>query len=103
MSLLRLGLAPRFSLPLAVAIALGALLEDIFRFFRIKVAPPLTRYRVAQLRWDNTFSPQKAREELGFSAEVPFAEGVRRLCLAYQEQQGTVLVQKASNPFAKSK
>ncbi|MEM9423750.1 MAG: NAD(P)-dependent oxidoreductase [Spirochaetota bacterium] len=78
---------PRFSLPLAVAIALGALLEDIFRFFRIKVAPPLTRYRVAQLRWDNTFSPQKAREELGFTEEVSFTEGVRRLCLAYQKER----------------
>ncbi|MCA9667095.1 MAG: NAD-dependent epimerase/dehydratase family protein [Myxococcales bacterium] len=72
------------SAPAALAGPLAAAAEVIGR--AVGKAPPLTRGRLRQWSEDGAFDTTRAREELGFVARTPFADGVARTVASYREQ-----------------
>jgi nucleoside-diphosphate-sugar epimerase len=58
-------------------------METTYRVLGISRVPPLTVYRVDQLRNDYHFSISRARNLLGYCPEVPFDEGIRRTVEAF--------------------
>jgi nucleoside-diphosphate-sugar epimerase len=65
----------RNSLP--VARAVGGLLEAIYRTFRLKGEPPLTRFLANELALDHYYNISRAKEELGYRPQVSMDEAVR--------------------------
>jgi nucleoside-diphosphate-sugar epimerase len=77
--LAQLGAPPvkrRVSLP--VARTMGGLLESIYRTFRLKGEPPLTRFLANELALDHYYNISRAKQELGYRPMVRLEEGVRR-------------------------
>ena len=70
--------APRWRIPYRLGVMLGAGMEIGSRMARRRQPPPLMRFGVQLLGGENRFSIERARRELGFSPQVPMAEGVRR-------------------------
>ncbi len=77
--------APRISLPAWLAYSVAGLLSMGYKVLGIGSAPPITRYRVAQLINDYHFSIDKARSLLGYVPRVSWQEGMSRAVAAYQE------------------
>jgi nucleoside-diphosphate-sugar epimerase len=75
---------PKLSIPKSVASCAAGLFEGIFRTLRIRVAPPLTHYRVANGGNDYHFSIDRARRELGFEPKVDLTEACRRTAAWYR-------------------
>jgi len=69
---------PKFSVPPAIAWAIATVMEGIFKFFKIKARPPLTRYLVDHMRCDTHFSIRKARDLLGYNPAISMDEGMIR-------------------------
>jgi nucleoside-diphosphate-sugar epimerase len=74
----------RISLPPWMAYGVAAFLEGIFRVFRVKARPPVTRYLVAHLRKDFHFGIEKARLELGYHPAIGVDEAIRRTAQWYK-------------------
>ncbi len=71
------GVEPRAaSAPIPVAWAMATLLEPLWRTFRLKGQPPLTRQMLRMVGYDFTISDQRAREDLGYRPVVSWAEGL---------------------------
>lgn len=64
------------SAPIPVAWTMAIALEAIWRTFRLKGQPPLTRQMLRMVGFDFTISDQRARDELGYRPVVSWAEGV---------------------------
>jgi nucleoside-diphosphate-sugar epimerase len=75
---------PRLSLHPTLAWGLASALEGIWKVFRIRSRPPVTRYLVAHLRKDFHFSIDKAVQELGYSPAIGPDEAIRRTALWYR-------------------
>jgi len=74
------GLPPvRKSISLRKAWVMGAAMEVIYGLLRIKTEPRMTRFLAAQLARSHYFNVQRAREDLGYSPQIPKSEGMRRL------------------------
>ncbi|SVB03572.1 uncharacterized protein METZ01_LOCUS156426, partial [marine metagenome] len=58
------------------AMRLAYSLEVLWRVLRFKGEPPLTRYKVAILRYSQTLDTTRARRELGFEPRVSIEEGL---------------------------
>jgi nucleoside-diphosphate-sugar epimerase len=69
---------PVLSIPYGVGYAAALVVEGIYRLFRIKRAPVITRYRVGNGGLDYHFSIEKARRFLNYNPAVPLDEAVRR-------------------------
>jgi oxidoreductase len=76
---------PWLNLPAAVARAIGAGLEGVHGLFRMQRRPLLTRHAVHLMARDQGFPIDRAIQELGFRAQIGFAEGMRRT-LAWLDQ-----------------
>ncbi|MHB8533618.1 MAG: NAD-dependent epimerase/dehydratase family protein [Solirubrobacteraceae bacterium] len=79
----RLGCPPaRLSLPYGVAAPLGLALEQGYRLLRratgLSVAPLLSRQAVQVLGIDQSFSSERAREQLGWEPRTGYADGLER-------------------------
>ena len=72
--------APRVSrsYPYAVVFGGGFLGEVLFRLFRSRRSPYITRYTVALVGRSTRYSTERAKTVLGWRPRTPAAEGVRR-------------------------
>jgi nucleoside-diphosphate-sugar epimerase len=68
---------PTRRIPYGVAVTLGAISETAGRLTRRRQPPPVMRYGLQLLGGENRFAIGRAREELGFSPMIGFAEGVK--------------------------
>jgi nucleoside-diphosphate-sugar epimerase len=75
---------PRLHIPFHLALALGATAEAIGRVTRRQQPPPLMRFGLKQIGGENLFATDRTRRELGFSAQVNLAEGVRQSIAWYR-------------------
>jgi len=79
---------PKISINFKFAYALAVLVEGIYKLFRFKSAPPITRYRICNAGKDYHFSIEKARKLLGYSPRIDLDEAVRRTVQWYREVNG---------------
>lgn len=77
--------APVRHVPYRAAVTLGAVAETLGHLTRRREPPPLMRYGLELLGGENRFSIGRARQELGFSPAVGFAEGVRHSADWYRD------------------
>jgi nucleoside-diphosphate-sugar epimerase len=75
---------PNLHIPLHLALALGAASEAIGRVTRRHQPPPLMRFGLKQIGGENLFVTDRTHRELGFSAQVNLAEGVRQSIAWYR-------------------
>lgn len=76
----RAGLPPvRKSLSAAAAWRLGAALEAIYRAFRFRGEPPMTRFVASQLSTSHYYDISAARRDFGYEPPVSVEEGLRRM------------------------
>lgn len=69
---------PKGSIPGWLAQLIAELLEFIYKTFRLKRRPPVTKYLIAHLRHDVHFSIHKAENRLGYHPNVPIENAIRR-------------------------
>ena len=67
------------SISFPAAWRIGAAMETAYRFLRIQSEPRMTRFLAAQLAKDHYFDISRAREDFGYSPQIPTSEGMRRL------------------------
>jgi nucleoside-diphosphate-sugar epimerase len=81
------GLPPlRKTMSLRVAWLLGASLEVLYRVFRLRGEPPMTRFLAAQMARCHYFDLRRAREDIGYRARISMAEGMRRLAASWRRE-----------------
>lgn len=84
--LARLGLpAPKKKVPLRVAFVAATLSEAVYKVFRLKGEPPITRFGVGVFAWSKTFDVKKMLRDLG-PPKVPLEEGVEAF-VAWQRER----------------
>lgn len=66
------------SVPSGVAFAVARVLEWIYRAFRLRSRPPISRYLVTHLSNDFFFRIDRARNELGYDPKIGVDEAMRR-------------------------
>ncbi len=64
------------------ALKLGAILERVYGFFRIKNEPPMTRFLASQLATSHYFDISRAKRDFGYQPLVSHEEGMNRLILS---------------------
>ncbi len=67
------------SISLSNAYIIGACLEYVYKFLRIKKEPPMTRFIAVELAKDHYYSMEAANKDLGYSPIVSIQEGLRKL------------------------
>ena len=65
---------------------LGAALEKVYGWLRLKSEPPMTRFLAAQLATSHWFDISAARRDFGYEAQVTTAEGMQRLASWLRER-----------------
>jgi nucleoside-diphosphate-sugar epimerase len=73
------------SISMKAAWRIGSLFEAAFSAMNVRREPPMTRFLAAQLGLSHYFDIRRAREELGYSPQIPIAEGMRRLAVWLDE------------------
>jgi len=58
---------------------IGAVLETVYRLFRIRAEPPMTRFLALQLSRSHCYDISKARRDFRYQPLVSVGEGMRRL------------------------
>jgi nucleoside-diphosphate-sugar epimerase len=81
------------SLPGAIARAVAAVVEGLWRALRIERTPPMTRFAVSMMSRTVTVSTEKARAELGYRPVLDVHEGMAAL-------RGEPLVRKPAEALA---
>ena len=69
----------RRKIPPAVAYGAGAVLETIYRFFRLSGEPRMTRFVARELSTAHWFDLGAARRDFDYRPVVSFDEGIERL------------------------
>jgi len=74
------GLPPvKRAIPRKMAWLTGALLEFVYKMFRIRGEPQMTRFLADELATAHWFDIRAARKDLGYAPTVSIKEGLRRL------------------------
>ena len=66
-------------LPTGLGLSAGTLLEGIWRIFRLKNEPPLSRFVAEELTLPHWFDLSRARLDLGYEPTVTMAAGLQKL------------------------
>lgn len=66
-------------MPFGVAWVMAGLMGAVWRAFRLKGEPPITRQMLRLIGKDFTIDITRARQELGYVPEISPAEGMRRM------------------------
>lgn len=64
-------------LPFSLVFGIATFLEGIYRVFKLKGEPMLTRYTVCTLAFSQTLDISKAKEKLGYSPIITLEEGIK--------------------------
>ena len=75
------------SISFEYAAVLGGVLENIYKIFRIKKEPPMTRFLAAQLARSHYFNINQARNDFGYKPVVTKEEGMKCLFNYYFSRQ----------------
>jgi nucleoside-diphosphate-sugar epimerase len=67
-----------------MAIAAGTLVETVWKLFRLKSEPPLTRWSAEQLSTAHWYDISAAKRDLGYTVEVSITQGLERLDASLQ-------------------
>jgi nucleoside-diphosphate-sugar epimerase len=62
-----------------IAIAAGTVLENVWKLFRLKSEPPVTRWSAEHLSTAHWYDISAAKQDLGYKAEISIAEGLELL------------------------
>ena len=81
---------PRLSINFNIAYLMAIVMEGIYKLFRIKSAPPITRYRICNAGRDYHFSTEKARKVLGFSPHIGLDQAIQRTVEWYKKYKQEV-------------
>lgn len=74
------GVPPvRQSISFRAAWRIGAAMEATYGLLRLRSEPRMTRFLAAQLAKHHYFNLRTAREDFGYSPQIPIEEGMRRL------------------------
>lgn len=57
----------------------GAVFEMVYKFFRIKKEPPMTRFAAKELATSHWFNISRAKKDLGYHPKISTQEGLKRL------------------------
>ncbi|MEM1007947.1 MAG: NAD-dependent epimerase/dehydratase family protein, partial [Myxococcota bacterium] len=80
------GLPPlRKTISPKAAYRIAAVLEAVYRIFRIQQEPPLTKFVVKELSTAHHFDITAAKNELGYKPKVSIQEGLQRLKRSLQK------------------
>ena len=77
---------PRRTISPWLAMRLGGFLEVLYRIFRIKNEPLMTRFIAEQLSTAHWFSIEAARQDLGYEPQHNISEALTKLANTYQQQ-----------------
>jgi nucleoside-diphosphate-sugar epimerase len=81
------GLPPEErTVPLKMALAAGAVLENLFKVFPTRSGPRMTRFIARNLATAHWFDISAARRDLGYEPKVTIEEGLRRLKAWFEAQ-----------------
>ena len=73
-----IGERPKYlKLPFGLVYGIASLLESVYRVFRKKGEPALTKYTVCRLAFSQTLDISKAKEKLGYRPKITLAEGIK--------------------------
>ncbi|BAM86698.1 3-beta hydroxysteroid dehydrogenase/isomerase [Bradyrhizobium oligotrophicum S58] len=67
------------SAPFGIAWRMAAVMETVWRLFRLRSKPPITRQTLRLIGQDFTLDISKARNDLGYTPVVTWAEGIARM------------------------
>jgi nucleoside-diphosphate-sugar epimerase len=62
-----------------MAYMVGGIFEFIYKLFRIKNDPPMTRFAAVELATSHWFNISKAKQDLGYYPKISTKEGLKRL------------------------
>lgn len=79
-------------LPFGLAYGLASFIETIYRVFRKKGEPMLTRYTVCTLAFSQTLDITKAKEKLGYTPKITLGEGIKTYGTWWKEHHGNKAV-----------
>ena len=75
-----LGLpGPRGRLPYPVAYSIAASYEAVWKIFRLQGEPLITRYTVAELAKNHSYSIERAKKDLGYKPRISVEEGLSKV------------------------
>ena len=70
---------PKFRIPYKLGYIISGFMELIFKIIRSKKAPVLTRFAVAALSGNRSYSILRAKKDLGYETVISYTEGMKRL------------------------
>ncbi len=76
----------RRTVPRALAVALGRVLEVSYRTLRLSGEPRMTRFLAHELSTAHWYNLDAARRDLGYSPHVSIEEGLRRLAASLNDE-----------------
>jgi nucleoside-diphosphate-sugar epimerase len=75
------------TIPLGVAKALGFVFEKLYKTFKLKGEPPITRWVAGELSTAHWFNIEKAKNDFSYVPEVSIEEGLKRLTEYYKAEE----------------
>jgi len=64
--------------PYAIALAIGAAMENYYRVFKPREEPPISSFGIGLMGVSNVLNIDEAKKDLGYAPKVPLEEGIRQ-------------------------